>query len=253
MDTLIHEVGAAQMEINFLHGDPLNLADRVFLFKRTVREAALRHKMYATFMAKPMENEPGSAMHVHQSLVDDETGRNLFTNREGEPTGLFYSYIAGLQKYTPALMPIFAPYINSYRRLSRFMAAPINVQWGYDNRTVGFRVPHSSPQARRIENRIPGVDCNPYLAIAATLAAGYLGMTQHLEPTEPLASDGYRQPYQLPRNLDEGLTLMGACEPLAEMFGEKFVRAYLALKETEYEAFFRVISSWERKHLLLHV
>jgi glutamine synthetase len=241
------------MEINFMHGDPLKLADSVFLFKRTVREAALRHKMYATFMAKPMENEPGSAMHVHQSLVDAESGRNLFTGRDGEPTALFYGYLAGLQKYTPALMPIFAPYINSYRRLSRFMAAPINVQWGYDNRTAGFRVPHSEPAARRIENRIPGVDCNPYLAIAATLAAGYLGITQHLEPTQPLASDGYALAYQLPRNLEEGITTMAACEPLAEMLGEKFVRAYLALKETEYEAFFRVISSWERKHLLLHV
>ena len=253
VDTLIHEVGAAQMEINFLHGDPLNLADRVFLFKRTVREAALRHHMYATFMAKPMENEPGSAMHVHQSLVSAETGQNLFTGADGQATDLFHGYIAGLQKYTQALMPIFAPYINSYRRLSRFMAAPINVAWGYDNRTVGFRVPHSSPAARRVENRIPGVDCNPYLAMAATLAAGYLGMTQHLKPSEPLSSDGYALPYQLPRNLEEGLTLMGSCEPLKDILGEKFVRAYLALKETEYEAFFRVISSWERRHLLLHV
>ena len=253
IDTLIHEVGAAQMEINFLHGDPLSLADQVFLFKRTAREAALRHNMYATFMAKPMEDEPGSAMHVHQSIVDEETGRNLFTGADGGPTSMFYNYLAGLQKYTPAMMPIFAPYINSYRRLSRFMAAPINVQWGYDNRTVGFRIPHSGPAARRIENRIPGVDCNPYLALAATLAAGYLGMTQHLEPTEPLISDGYSLPYQLPRNLEEGLTLMSACEPIGEILGQKFLKAYFALKETEYEAFFRVISSWERKHLLLHV
>ncbi|CAG9224601.1 Gamma-glutamyl-putrescine synthetase [Paraburkholderia tropica] len=253
VDTLIHEVGAAQMEINFMHGEPLGLADRVFLFKRTVREAALRHHMYATFMAKPMENEPGSAMHIHQSLVSAESGQNLFTGEDGKPTDMFHAYIAGLQKYTPALMPIFAPYINSYRRLSRFMAAPINVAWGYDNRTVGFRVPYSSPAARRVENRIPGVDTNPYLAIAATLAAGYLGMTQHLKPTDPLVSDGYALPYQLPRNLEEGLTLMGASEPLMGILGEKFVRAYLALKETEYEAYFRVISSWERKHLLLHV
>jgi glutamine synthetase len=253
VDTLIHEVGAAQMEINFLHGDPLNLADRVFLFKRTVRETALRHHMYATFMAKPMEGEPGSAMHVHQSIVDMETGRNLFTGDDGAPSDLFYRYIGGLQKYTPALMPIFAPYINSYRRLSRFMAAPINVQWGYDNRTVGFRIPHSSPAARRIENRIPGVDCNPYLAIAGTLAAGYLGLTQALSPTEPLANDGYRMPYQLPRNLEEGITLMAASGPLASILGEAFVKAFLALKETEYDAFFRVISSWERRHLLLHV
>jgi len=218
-----------------------------------VREAALRHNMYATFMAKPMEGEPGSAMHIHQSLADPDTGRNLFIDASGEVSPLFRSYLAGLQKYTPALMPIFAPYINSYRRLSRFMAAPINVEWGYDNRTVGFRVPYSSPAARRVENRIPGVDTNPYLAIAATLAAGYLGMTQHLKPTEPLVSDGYSLPYQLPRNLEEGLTLMGSCEPLKDILGEKFVRAYLALKETEYEAYFRVISSWERKHLLLHV
>ncbi|HEX7684927.1 MAG TPA: glutamine synthetase family protein [Trinickia sp.] len=253
VDTLIHEVGAAQMEINFLHGDPLDLADRVFLFKRTVREAALRHHMYATFMAKPMEGEPGSAMHVHQSLVDMETGRNLFAGRDGEPTEAFHHYLGGLQKYTPALMPIFAPYINSYRRLSRFMAAPINVQWGYDNRTVGFRIPHSAPASRRIENRIPGVDCNPYLAIAGTLAAGYLGLTQRLSPSEPLAHDGYRMPYQLPRNLEEGLTLMAASEPLASILGETFVKAFLTLKETEYDAFFRVISSWERKHLLLHV
>ena len=253
VDTLIHEVGAAQMEINFMHGEPLGLADRVFLFKRTVREAALRHHMYATFMAKPMENEPGSAMHIHQSLISAESGQNLFTGSDGKPTDMFHAYIAGLQKYTPALMPIFAPYINSYRRLSRFMAAPINVAWGYDNRTVGFRVPYSSPAARRVENRIPGVDTNPYLAIAATLAAGYLGMTQHLKPTEPLVSDGYELPYQLPRNLEEGLSLMGACEPISDVLGEKFVKAYLALKETEYEAFFRVISSWERRHLLLHV
>ena len=254
VDTLIHEVGAAQMEINFLHGDPLDLADRVFLFKRTVREAALRHNMYATFMAKPMENEPGSAMHIHQSVVDANTGRNIFTDAATDgPSELFYGYIAGLQAYVPCLMPIFAPYINSYRRLSRFMAAPINVQWGYDNRTVGFRVPNSGPAARRIENRIPGVDCNPYLAMAATLAAGYIGMTRQMKPTEPLASDAYDLPYELPRNLEEGIARMAKCEPVSEILGAKFVRAFLALKETEYQAFFRVISSWERKHLLLNV
>ncbi|MCS6474408.1 glutamine synthetase, partial [Burkholderia thailandensis] len=109
------------------------------------------------------------------------------------------------------------------------------------------------PVLGTVDNRLPGVDCTPFRAIAGTLAAGYLGMPRRLEPTEPLASDGYSLPYQLPRNLEEGLTLMSACEPLAEILGEKFVKAYLALKETEYEAFFRVISSWERKHLLLHV
>jgi len=114
-------------------------------------------------------------------------------------------------------------------------------------------VPNSGPAARRIENRIPGVDCNPYLAMAATLAAGYLGMTRNMKPTEPLMSDGYNLPYELPRSLEEGIARMAACEPVAEILGAKFVRAFLALKETEYQAFFRVISSWERKHLLLNV
>jgi glutamine synthetase len=253
IETLIHEVGAAQIEINFLHGEALHLADSVFLFKRTVRETALRHGMYATFMAKPMEDEPGSAMHIHQSVVDVATGKNIFADQTGAPNALFHHYIAGLQRYTPALMPIFAPYVNSYRRLSRFLAAPINLQWGRDNRTVGFRVPEARPQALRVENRIPGVDGNPYLVLAATLAAGYLGMTGGLPATAPVSTNAYRMAFQLPRNLEEGLTLMAQNEALANVLGGDFVAAYVALKESEYEAFFRVISSWERKHLLLHV
>ncbi|WP_018152442.1 glutamine synthetase family protein [Leeia oryzae] len=252
IDTLIHEVGAAQMEINFLHGDPLNLADRVFLFKRTVRETALRHKMYATFMAKPMENEPGSAMHMHQSVIDIHTGKNIFTRDDGSASEKFFQFIAGQQTYIPAVMPIFAPFVNSYRRLSRFTAAPINVQWGYDNRTVGLRIPASSPAARRVENRVAGVDCNPYLAMAATLACGYLGMTQALQATDPIDTDAYNLPYELPRNLEEAMTRMQLCEPMAEILGRQFVNTYLQTKELEYETFFKVISSWERRHLLLH-
>lgn len=176
VDTLIHEIGTAQMEINFLHGNPLDLADQVFLFKRTVREAAFRHGMYATFMAKPMEGEPGSAMHMHQSVIDTASGRNVFSNEDGSPSPAFYHFIGGLQRYLPKTMPFFAPYVNSYRRLTPYTAAPTNVQWGFDNRTVGLRVPHSSPAARRVENRVPGVDVNPYIAMAASLACGYLGM-----------------------------------------------------------------------------
>ena len=181
VETLIHEAGPGQMEINFSHGEPMDLADRVFLFKRTVRETALRHGIFATFMAKPMEQEPGSAMHIHQSLVDGE-GANLFSAADGSASPLFAHYIAGLQAYIPALMPMFAPYVNSYRRLSPFMSAPINVRWGFDNRTCGIRVPNSGPQARRVENRVPGVDVNPYLAMAATLACGYVGMREQLKP-----------------------------------------------------------------------
>ena len=251
--TLIHEVGAAQMEINFSHGEALLLADSVFLFKRTVRETALHHGMYATFMAKPMEDEPGSAMHIHQSVVDLASGQNLLSHKDGTPNALFHHYIAGLQHFTPALMPIFAPYVNSYRRLSRYLAAPINLHWGYDNRTVGFRVPEATAESLRIENRIPGVDGNPYLVLAATLAAGYLGMTGALQATAAVTTNAQLMDYQLPRNLEEGLILMRQSEALGAVLGEDFVKAYVALKETEYEAFFRVISSWERKHLLLHI
>lgn len=252
IDTLIHEVGAAQMEINFVHGDALDLADRVFLFKRVVRETALRHNIYATFMAKPMQEEPGSAMHVHQSIVDKE-GANIFSNPDGGPSELFHGYIAGLQTYMPQLMPIFAPFVNSYRRLSRFTAAPINLQWGYDNRTVGIRVPNSSPDARRIENRVPGVDVNPYLAMAATLACGYLGMVKGLKPTEPMSTSGYDLDYELPRHLEDAIEMMRNSTDIADVLGRDFVNAYCAVKEKEYDTFFRVISSWERQHLLLHV
>ncbi len=253
IDTLIHEDGAAQMEINLIHGDALDLADQAFLFKRTAREAALRHKMYATFMAKPMASEPGSAMHIHQSVVDIATGQNVFSTPEGGPSPLFFSHIAGLQKYLPAAMSLVAPNVNSYRRITRYNMAPINVQWGYDNRTAGLRVPTSEPAARRVENRLAGSDANPYLAIAASLACGYLGMIEGLKPTEPISGSAYELPFALPMTLAESLRMLRGCKPLVELFGERFVLAYGAVKENEYETFLRVISSWEREHLLLNV
>lgn len=253
IDTLIHEVGACQMEINFLHGNPLELADQVFLFKRTVREAAIRHNMYATFMAKPMENEPGSAMHLHMSVVDKQTGQNVFSNADGSPSEVFLHAIGGMQKYFPEVIAFFAPFVNSYRRLVRYTAAPINVQWGYDNRTCGIRVPHSSPAARRIENRLPGVDCNPYLAIAVTLAAAWLEIMEKQQPSAPLEGDAYGFPFAFPRGLDDAIPVLRGCKPMAEVLGERFVNAFCAVKEEEYIEYARVISPWERRHLLLHV
>ena len=250
IDTLIHEAGAAQMEINLLHGNALSLADQAFLFKRTAREAALRHKMYATFMAKPHAKEPGSAMHLHQSIVDSKTGKNVFSAPDGSPTSLFFSHIAGLQRYLPAAMSLFAPNVN---RTTPHNSAPINVQWGYDNRTAGLRVPMSSPAARRVENRCGGADANPYLAMAASLACGYLGMIEGLKPTEPISGSAYDLPFQLPRTLAEALRLLRECRPLVDVFGERFVSAYAAVKEAEHEAFLQVISAWEREHLLLNV
>jgi glutamine synthetase len=253
IDTLIHEAGAVQMEINLIHGNALDLADQAFLFKRTAREAALRHKMYATFMAKPMGQEPGSAMHIHQSIVEAGTDRNVFSNADGSPSSLFYSYIAGLQKYMPMAMALFAPNVNSYRRITRYNSAPINVHWGFDNRTAGLRVPTSLPEARRVENRLGGADANPYLAIAASLACGYLGMIEQLKPTEPITGSAYDRPFTLPTTLGESLAMLSGCKQLVDLLGERFVAAYVAVKENEYLTFMRVISSWEREHLLLNV
>jgi glutamine synthetase len=250
---LIHEIGAGQMEVNFLHGDPLDLADRVFYFKRTLREAALRHKMYATFMAKPMANEPGSAMHIHQSVVERKTGRNIFSNIDGSPSDAFRHYIAGLQKYLPAAMAFLAPYVNSYRRLGRHAASPINIRWGRDNRTVGIRVPRSSPEARRVENRVIGADANPYVATAVTLACGYLGMKERLEPSEESSGHAHKVVYELPRTMSEALNLLSNTPELARVVGERFATIYRLVKELEYDEFMKVISSWEREHLLLHV
>jgi glutamine synthetase len=253
IDTLIHEDGAAQMEINLIHGDAMSLADQVFLFKRTAREAAFRHKMYATFMSKPMAREPGSAMHIHQSIVDAKSGGNVFSDKDGNPTPLFFSHIAGLQKYLPSAMSLFAPNVNSFRRITRHNMAPINTHWGYDNRTAGLRVPMSDAENRRVENRLGGADANPYLAIAASLACGYLGMIEGLKPSEPIAGSAYDLPFGLPRNIEEAVRLLRECRPLIEVLGERFVLAYTAVKESEYDTFLRVISSWEREHLLLNV
>jgi glutamine synthetase len=252
VETLIHEAGAGQMEINFTHGDALELADRVFLFKRAVRETALRHGIFATFMAKPMETEPGSAMHVHQSIVDAE-GRNIFSNDDGSESALFRHFIGGLEKFVPPATLLFAPHVNSYRRLSRFQSAPMNVHWGYDNRTCGIRIPNSGPASRRVENRVPGVDVNPYLAMAATLACGFLGMVEGLEPSAPTPESAEHIHGDLPRNLEDAILQLRGCPALAAMLGPLFVQAFCEVKELEFATFSRVISSWEREHLMLLV
>lgn len=253
IDTMAHEAGAAQMEINFNHGDPLELADQVFMFKRTVRQAALRHGIYATFMAKPHQNQPGSAMHIHQSIVDKVTGKNIFVTESGRNSKKLMNYLGGLQRYVPAAMPLFAPNVNSYRRISPYTDAPINVHWGVDNRTVGMRIPKSSPQSRRVENRVPGVDCNPYLAIAATLACGYLGMKEKLEPTREIEGDAYKLAFSLPRHIFEAMNKLSYAKSLKELLGERFVKVFGEVRYYEYDLYQKVISSWERENLLLNV
>lgn len=252
IDTIIQEGGAGQIEINLVHGDPIRLADQVFFFKRLIREAALKNDCFATFMAKPMQDEPGSAMHIHQSILDGN-GDNIFSDANGKETQLFYNFIAGQQTFIPNAICLLAPYVNSYRRFVAKGSAPINLEWGADNRTTGIRIPISSPAARRVENRIVGMDSNPYLAIAASLACGYLGMKQGLKPRVSEKGEAYEKPRDIPRSLHGALDLFEGAPELNQVLGKDFCRIYLAIKRHEAEAFLEVISPWEREHLLLNV
>ena len=253
IDTLIHEEGPSQLEINLRHGDPVELADQVFLIKRSIREAALKQDMFATFMAKPMQDESGSAMHIHQSVVDTRTGRNIFANEDGSETELFRSFVGGMQHYVPKALVMMAPYVNSYRRLTPDMACPVNTAWGYDNRTTAFRIPTSTPAARRVENRLPSSDANPYLALAASLACGFLGMVNGLVPTSPTAETANEGTVDLPRGLLEAVSLLEAERAFDDVLGREFTATFAGVKRGEFETFMRVISPWEREFLLLNV
>ncbi|MBL3569275.1 glutamine synthetase [Rhodovulum sp. BSW8] len=253
IDGILQEGGAGQVELNLRHGDPVKLADEIFYFKRLIREAAMRHDCYATFMAKPIEDEPGSAMHIHHSVVDARTGLNIFSNADGSESPAFLHFIAGMQTHMPSVIALLAPYVNSYRRYVPDFAAPINLLWGRDNRTTGLRVPVAEPEARRVENRLAGMDCNPYLGIAASLACGYLGLVEELLPRPEFTGDAYSGDEDIPRNVAEALDLFEAASPMREVLGEEFCTVYSAVKELEYKQFLQVISPWEREHLLLNV
>jgi len=252
IDTLSQEAGPAQFEINFLHGDPVDLADQVFLFKRTVREAAIEHEMRATFLAKPMAEEAGSALHIHQSVVDKD-GNNVFSTSEGQPSDLFYGFLAGLQRYMPEALLIFAPYVNSFRRFLNPFDSPVNLAWAIDNRTVGLRVPDSPPEARRIENRLAGSDVNPYLVIAGTLACGYLGMMEGLRPTDPIDGSAYGSEFGLHRHIYSAIEALRESSAMRGMLGDDFVRVYCALKHDEYMEFQESSTPWEREILMFNV
>lgn len=253
IDTLIHEEGAGQLEINLRHGNPIELADQVFMFKRTIREAALKHEIYATFMAKPIQGQPGSAMHIHQSVVDKKTGRNIFSAEDGSETDAFFHFIGGMQKHVPNALVMFAPYVNSYRRLTQQASAPVNNKWGYDNRTTAFRVPRSDPAARRVENRIPSSDANPYLALAASLACGLIGMNNKIKAEPPVLTTANADEIDLPRGLLEAVGLFEDDTELGAILGKSFAATYTAIKRAEFETFMEVISPWEREYLLLNV
>ena len=253
IDGILQEGGAGQIEMNLRHGDPVRLADEIFYFKRLIREAALRHDCFATFMAKPIQDEPGSAMHIHHSVVNAQTGENIFSDAQGRETEAFLHFIAGLQNHLPSVIAILAPYVNSYRRYVPDFAAPINLEWGRDNRTTGLRVPISGPAARRVENRLPGMDVNPYLGIAASLACGLLGLREGRLPREAFTGNAFALGEGIPGNLGEALALFEADAAMQEVLGPEFCKVYAAVKNNENNQFLQVISPWEREHLLLNV
>lgn len=254
IDTVIQEGGAGQIEINLQHGDPMALADQVFYFKRSIREAALKNGVFATFMAKPIRDEPGSAMHLHQSIVDKSTGENIFSNADGSEADEFLHFIGGSQTYLMQSVPLLAPYVNSYRRITvDGQSAPANLEWAADNRTTGLRIPHSGPEARRVENRVIGMDCNPYLAIAASLAAGLLGMQKKITPRPAAQAEVWETDDNLPGSLNAALDIFEEASDVWDVLGHEFCQLFLDIKRAENEEYQREISPWERQHLLLNV
>lgn len=249
-DTFMHEMGVSQFEINLWHGDPLLLADQTFLFKHLLKEVALKHGLIAVCMAKPLAHTAGSSMHIHQSVVDSGSGRNVFTADDGLPTPMFRHFLGGQQACMADFAALLAPNVNSYQRLYHPFASPNNACWSHDNRAAGLRIPASAPEARRVENRLPGADANPYLAIAASLAAGLYGIEHGLEPEAAVQGE-----IDVPDHLSLPCTLHAALERLKrsdlakELFGHEFIEGYIASKTMELTSFSDEITPWERRVL----
>jgi glutamine synthetase len=245
----VSEYAPAQFEINLGHvADPLRAADHAFLLKRAVKAAARAEGLQATFMAKPVPDQAASGMHVHVSLQDAQ-GNNRFALDQSA----LHHAIGGLQATMAEAMLLFSPNANSFRRLRPLSYAPTAPTWGHNNRTVALRVPSGAAAARRIEHRLAGADANPYLAIAASLACGYLGMKEKLKPRAPIEGSAYRLARTLPRTLYDALERFNGTRALKPIFGAIFVEAVTIVKGAELDAYQLVISSWEREHLLLNV
>ncbi len=254
LDTLIHEDGPCQFEVNIRHNEAMSVADQMFLFKRLARHVALRQNMFVTFMAKPYADCSGSSIHLHQSVIDSKSKKNIFSNGDGADSDLFRHFIGGLQTYLPAAMPLLAPYTNSFNRFEAFMSAPTNTHWSRENRTVGLRVPASAPEARRVENRIPGADINPYLGVAASLACGFIGMMEKIEPRDEYLGEGYQDRERpIPKSLIDSVENFAKSKALRLALGESFVDTYCSIKRSEYEHRSSVLSPWDVRFLMTNV
>lgn len=239
------ETGPGVYEAAILVDDALAAADKAALFKTAVKEIGARHGVIPTFMAKWNADLPGSSGHLHQSLCSTHSGTNLFFDQNGA-SQLMRHYIAGLVTYLPELMAMIAPTVNSYKRTVPGTWAPINASWGEDNRTTAIRSITGSPKSTRIELRLSAADINPYLAMAASLAAGLEGIERKLEPCAPVMN-GYAATgaASLPPNLSAASAKLRESQIARKWFGHEFVEHYCGTRDWEWRQYQRAVTDWE--------
>lgn len=238
------ETGPGVYEAAIAVDEGVAAADKAVLFKTAVKEIAARHHVTPTFMAKWNADLPGSSGHIHQSLAS-AAGENLFYSGNGASAAMRH-YIGGLAHYVPELMAMIAPTINSYKRTVPGTWAPINATWGEDNRTTAIRSITGSPKSTRVELRLSAADMNPYLAMAASIAAGVEGVRRAIEPP-PATTNAYAQPDAppLPRDLTEASCRFRGSALAREWFGEEFVEHYASTREWEVRQYQRAVTDWE--------
>ena len=246
------ETGPGTYEAAICHADITEAADRAVLFKTAVKEIAYKHGIMATFMAKINENLPGCGGHVHQSLWDKIGKKNLFYNEKDKMkmSELMKNYVAGQLFCLPHILPMFAPTINSYKRLVEGAWAPTTLTWGMDNRTVALRILSGSPKSCRLETRVIGSDVNPYLAMAASLASGLYGIKNKLKLKQPATvGNGYRDYSNgvLPSTLIEATQQMKISKVAKEILGDKFVEHFTRTREWEWRQHLKAVTDWEYK------
>ena len=246
------ETGPGVYEAAIKYGTVLQAADQAVLFKTAVKEIAYKHGILATFMAKINENLPGCSGHVHQSLWDQDSKHNLFYEEKDahKMSALMKSYIAGQLHCLPQILPMIAPTINSYKRLVEGAWAPTTLTWGIDNRTVALRALPGNIKATRLETRVVGSDTNPYLALAACLAAGLYGIRNNLTLEKAATiGNGYKDTSNgvLPQNLHMATQQMKESALAKELFGASFVEHFTLTREWEWKQYAKAVTDWELK------
>jgi len=245
------EHGEGMYEMNLRHATGLEAADRAMLFRNGVKELCLLDGLTASFMAKPFATEDGNSGHVHQSLWDT-SGKNVFFSPDADHhlSETFRSYIAGVLKTLPEFMALYAPNVNSYKRFVAGSWAPTVGAWGVETRTPSLRAISGRESSTRLENRVPGSDVNPYLAMAASVAGGLHGVQQRLTPPPAVRSNAYDLPEdiapRLPRSLDEAIERLNQSTIAREWFGDFFVDDYVTMRRWEVEQYRAAVTEWER-------